>query len=148
MYFTLNCNPHNMSTIIQYQSLIRAAVIDSDNEGGARAAALLDSLLAAQPAAIREACITLGYYLSSTLWYEKMTLQQARHILAASMYSAPADPLMVDRASRFAAAALAIARYTSISAPSDSQIRVFIRLTDGGSNERDAARHMIAAGGA
>jgi len=137
-----------MSTIIQYQALIRAAVIDSDAEGGAQAALVLDDMLSTQPRDVREACITLAYFLVSTLWYEKMTLQQARHIVTAAAYSMPRDPLMFERANRFCAAALAIARYTPINSPSDSQIRVFIRLTEGGSTERDAARHTIAAGGA
>jgi len=139
----LNSTPYSLTLIIPFQALIRAAVIDTDAQGGESAALALDDMLTRQPDDVRAACINLGFSLLARHWFDNLTLEQAAAVCEAALHHAPKNRLAWQQAQAYCAANRAIGQYT-LCKPNDQQIRTYLRLREFGASAEVAAREVMA----
>lgn len=146
--FRLNCRSHNMSITIRFQSLVRAAVLNTDAQGGESAAAALDDLLSTQPRDVREACINLAYWLldACPCWFDEQTLDQSVEVLECTFARKPRGTIEIEsvrRADTYWRAWRGIAHIT-LQLANDQQIRAYLRLREAGVAQEAAAREVMA----
>lgn len=138
----LNSNHYNLTLIIPFQALIRAAVIDTDAEGGESAARALDDLLSRQPDDVKAACLNLGFSLLSRRWFDDQSLDKAAAVCEAALRHAPKNRLAWQQAQAYCAANRAIGEHT-LYKPNDQQIRAYLRLREFGASSEVAAREVM-----